>query len=268
MKIGLNSGIFPSDWTPSQKLEAAARVGAAGLELNIDTNQLWTYRLDWGARETLRRQIADTGVAITSLCMNAHWVFNLASPDLRIRDVGISLLIQAIDLAQELGAEAILIPGCDQPESPETKWELFRYGVMQAIGPAARAGVKLALEAVGKPFLFDSEKLLQMINDCGGSDVLGIYLDVGNSTSGGMDPATEIRTAGKRSILTHVKDWNPADRNDRRLGAGGVDFQRSFEALESIGYDSYLIVELPPNPADPDAVARDSIAFLQEALNG
>jgi sugar phosphate isomerase/epimerase len=126
----------------------------------------------------------------------------------------------------------------------------------------------LALEAVGKPFLFDSEKLLQMINDCGGSDTLGIYLDVGNSTSGGMDPAAEIRIAGQRSILTHVKDWNPDDRTERRLGAGAVDFPASFDALHAIGYDDYLLIELPPNPAEPDAVARDSIQFLQEALRG
>lgn len=268
MKIGLNSGIFPSTWTPIEKVEAAARVGAAGLEINIDTNQLWTQRLDGAARRALRQQATDTGVEIVSLCINAHWVFNLTSPDVRIRDLGISLLMETIDMAHELGASAILIPGCDQEESPDNKWELFRDGVMHGIARAQQAGVKLALEAVGKPFLFDSAKLLQMIEACGGSDALGIYLDVGNSTSGGMDPAVEIRAAGDRAVLTHVKDWNPNNPSERRLGAGGVDFERSFAALREIGYDGYLLVELPPDPNDPDAVARHSVQFLQEALSG
>jgi sugar phosphate isomerase/epimerase len=47
-----------------------------------------------------------------------------------------------------------------------------------------------------------------------------------------------------------------------------VDFPSSLAALSEIGYDHYLVVELPPNPADPEAVARHSVGFLQEALNG
>ncbi len=85
MQIGLNSGIFPKRWSPAEKLEAAARVGAAGLELNIDADQLWTRRLDDTARRQLAQQARDAGVAWTSLCLNAHWIFNLASPDARIR---------------------------------------------------------------------------------------------------------------------------------------------------------------------------------------
>ncbi len=262
MKIGLNSGIFPATWNPSQKVEATARVGATGLEINIDANQLWTQRLDTAARTALRRQAQDAGVTITSLCMNAHWVFNLASPDVRIRDLGVGLLLDAIEMAEALGATAVLVPGCDQDQSPADKWELFRDGVMQAVGRAEKSGVRLALEGVGKPFLFDSALLLRMIDDCGGSESLGIYLDVGNSTRGGMDPAAEIRIAGQRSVLCHVKDWNPANEMDRRLGAGGVDFPRSLAALREIGYDGFLLVELPPDPADGDAVARESVEFM------
>lgn len=266
MKIGMNSGTFPATLNPFQKVEATARVGATGLELNIDANQLWTQRLSTADRTALRKQAQDAGVAITSLCMNAHWVFNLASPDVRIRDLGVSLLLDAITMAGELGATAILIPGCDQDQSPENKWDLFRDGVLQAVGPAQRAGVKLALEGVGKPFLFDTAKLLQMIDACGGADMLGIYLDVGNSTSGGMNPADEIRAAKGRAILTHVKDWNPVNRNERLLGAGAVDFPASFAALREIGYDGYVLVELPPDPHDGDAVALHSVQFLREAL--
>lgn len=266
MKIGMNSGTFPATLNPFQKVEATARVGATGLELNIDANQLWTQRLTTADRTALRKRAQDAGVAITSLCMNAHWVFNLASPDVRIRDLGISLLLDAIDIASELGATAILIPGCDQDQSPENKWTLFRDGVLQVVAPAQRAGIRLALEAVNKPFLLDTAKLLQMIDACGGADTLGIYLDVGNSTSSGMNPADEIRAAKGRTVLTHVKDWNPANRNERLLGAGAVDFPASLAALREIGYDDYLLVELPPDPNDGDAVARHSVQFLREAL--
>lgn len=262
MQFGLNSGIFPATWNPVQKVEATARVGAIALEINIDANQLWTQRLDSDARRALRKQAQDAGVAIPSLCINAHWVFNFASPDVRIRDLGVSLTMEAINMAADLGATAVLIPCCDQDESPANKWELFRDGVMHSITHAQQAGIKLALEAVGKPFLFNTAKLLEMICACGGSDALGIYLDVGNSTSGGMDPAAEIRAAKGRAVLAHVKDWNPSNPTERRLGAGAVNFSTSLSALHEIGYTNHLLVELPPDPADPDAVARRSIEFL------
>ena len=264
MHIGLNFGIFPATWSPAQRVEATARVGASALELNIDANALWTQRLDGSARATLRKQASDAGIEFSSVCLNAHWVFNLASPDPRIRDLGISLILEAINLAVDLGGRAVLIPGCDQEESPANRWDLFRDGVMHGIARAEQAGVALALEAVGKPFLVDTARLLQMIEACGASPALGIYLDVGNSTGGGMDPAAEIRLAKGRATLCHVKDWNPANRNERLLGAGAVNFPASLAALREIGYEGPLVVELPPDPADPDAVARHAVQFLQQ----
>jgi len=133
---------------------------------------------------------------------------------------------------------------------------------LQGIGRAQQAGVQLALEAVNKPFLLDTAKLLQMIDACDGAPILGIYLDVGNSTSSGLDPAAEVRAAQGRAVLTHIKDWNPTNSNQRLLGAGAVDFDASFAALREIGYDNYMIVELSPDPNDPDAVARHAVQFL------
>lgn len=268
MKIGLNSGIFPINWHPGQKVEATARAGASGMELNIDAAQLWTQRLDATARQDLRRQAQDAGVEIPSLCLNCHWIFNLTSPDVRIRNLGISQLLDAVDLAQDLGAKAILIPGCDQEESPADKWELFRDGVMQAIAKAQQAGVKLALEAVNRPFLLTTAKLLQMVEACGGAEILGLYLDIGNSTHSGLDPAAEIRAAQGREVLVHVKDWEPNNMDAHRLGGGAVDFRTSLAALAAIGYADYLLVELKPDPADPERVARHSVQFMQEILQG
>lgn len=77
---------------------------------------------------------------------------------------------------------------------------------------------------------------------------------MGNSTSGGLDPAAEIHAAQGRTILVHVKDWNPTNPSERKLGAGGVKLASSFAALQEIGYNDFVIVELPPDPANQNAV--------------
>src|SRR5687768_339021 len=240
MDIGLNSGIFPKPWPPAEKLEAAARAGAAGLELNIDADQLWTRRLDHVTRRQLAQRARDAGLRWTSLCMNAHWIFNLASPDARIRDISVGLLLEAIDLAGDLGAGVILVPGCDQEESPTNAADLFRDGVMQSIARAEQAGVTLALEEVGRPLVPNTERILELIDACGGSRALGIYLDVGNATRGGMHPAAEIRAANGRATMVHVKDWDPSGRGPARLGAGAVEFGSPVAVLHEMGYTGFL----------------------------
>ncbi len=266
MHIGLNSGIFPKHWSPAEKLEAAARVGAAGLELNIDADQLWTRRLDHDARRRLAQQARDAGVAWTSLCLNAHWIFNLASPDVRIRDLGVSLLLEALDLARDLDAGVILVPGCDQPESPPDKSGLFRDGIMQGIAKAEQIGVTLALEEVGRPLISNTAHIIEIISACGASRALGVYLDVGNATRGNLEPAAEIRAARGRAAMVHVKDWDRAG-GPSRLGAGAVDVAPALAALREIDYDGFIVVELSVDPAEPELVARHSALYLQKALS-
>lgn len=265
MHIGLNSGIFPKHWSPGEKLEAAARAGATGLELNIDADQLWSRRLDRDDRRQLAQQARDAGVTWTSLCLNAHWIFNLTSPDARIRDLGAGLLLEAITLARELDADVILVPGCDQPESPLNKSELFRDGVMQGIAKAEATGVTLALEEVGRPLITNTQQIIEIIDACGGSQALGVYLDVGNATRANLNPAAEVRAARGRAAMVHVKDWDVSG-GQARLGAGAVDIVPALAALREIDYSGFVVVELAPDPSDPEVVARHSVQYLRNMV--
>ncbi len=263
MQIGLNSGIFPGSFNLSEKIAAAGRCGAAGLEINIEATELLPRTLSRSDRRRLTEEARSAGVALTSLCLNAHWIFSLTDPDERIREFAVDLLLSAVELARDLGAAAVLVPGCDRPESPPEKWMLFREALMRAIPRAESLGITLALEAVGKEYLFDTTRLLRMIEECGGSGALGVYLDVGNAFRGGLDVRREIELAGSRVAMVHVKDWINAERRVVPLGSGEVDFAGALEALASIGFSGWLTVELPPlSPDDPAKTAVDAVAYL------
>src|ERR671916_47395 len=116
MQLAVNSGIFgrPLGW--EERITAAADLGYGGIELNVDANALLPRMWDRDRRAALRALAAERGVILTSLCMNCHWAFNLASPDARVREVGVDLLLEAIGLAADLGAPSILVPACDTQE--------------------------------------------------------------------------------------------------------------------------------------------------------
>lgn len=257
MRLGVNSGIFgrPLGW--EERIAAAGELGYAGIELNVDANALLPRMWDQARRAALRALAAERGVTLTSLCMNCHWAFNLASPDAGVREIGVELLMEGIGLAADLGVPAILVPACDTQEvAVESPYRLFRRTLARCLAEAERAGVKLAVEGVGKPFLLTSGQIRRLIEELA-SPCLGIYLDVGNATSGGMSAPDEIRDAAGLAILCHVKDTG-----GRFFGRGTVDFPACLRALGEIGYDGFLNVELPPDPDDPLATARRSKEWL------
>ena len=263
MQLGVNSGVFgrPLGW--DERIAAAGDLGYGGIELNVDANALLPRMWTRERRAALRALAEGRGVTLTSLCMNCHWAFNLASPDARVRELGVDLLLEAIGLAADLGAPTILVPACDTQEvATEEPYRLFRRGLARCLAEAERAGVRLAVEAVGKPFLFNSRQIRALIEELA-SPCLGIYLDVGNAAGGGMSPPDEIRAAEGLALLCHVKDTG-----GRPFGRGTVDFAACLGALRSIGYDGFLVVELPPDPDDPLATARASKTWLDDWLRG
>jgi L-ribulose-5-phosphate 3-epimerase UlaE len=261
MQLGVNSGIFgrPLGW--EERIAAAGDLGYGGIELNVDANALLPRIWDGGRRAALRALAAERGVALTSLCLNAHWAFNLASPDARVREIGVDLLLEAIGLAADLGAPTILVPACDTQEvTTESPYRLFRRNLARCLADAERAGVRLAVEAVGKPFLLTTSQIRGLIAELA-SPCLGVYLDVGNATGSGLSAPDEIRAAEGLALLCHIKDTG-----GRFFGRGAVDFPACLGALREIGYDGFLNVELAPEPDDPLATARKSKAWLDELM--
>ena len=141
MRLGVNSGIFgPAlDW--EERIRKASDLGYAGIELNVDATALLPRMWEQSRRAALRSLTAEHDIAITSLCMNCHWAFNLASPDARVRELGVDLLLEAIGLAADLGAPTILVPACDTQEvATEEPYRLFRRGLARCLTEAEREG--------------------------------------------------------------------------------------------------------------------------------
>lgn len=261
MRLGINSGTFGKTLSWEEKITGAGEIGYEGVELNVDRDALLPREWDGARRAAIRSLAERSGVAITSLCLNCHWKYNMASPDAATRDEGTALLLESIALAVDVGAPALLVPGCDTGETtPEQSYALFRDSLASCLSAAEEAGVRLAVEAVGKQFLFDTRKIRGLIEELG-SPVLGIYLDVGNATSGGLFAPEEIALADGLALLCHVKD-----EGGRFFGEGSVDFEACMAALRGIGYDGYLVPELRTDPDDPLATARAAKRWLDGLL--
>jgi sugar phosphate isomerase/epimerase len=78
----------------------------------------------------------------------------------------------------------------------------------------------------------------------------------------------EIKAAGEKACQVHFKDTQGKFFAQAvPFGEGIVDFEEAIYALKDIGFDGYLVVELPPSPDDPIKTARDGKEYLDALLS-
>ena len=113
---------------------------------------------------------------------------------------------------------------------------------------------------------------------------VGLILDTGHITMGGMDPVALAKKFGHRVIEFHLKDTAKADRGGAKvsplptrdmmndpyfypMGEGGVDFPAILAYLKSINWRGHLNVELDTSPwRTPKDSARITANYIRNTL--
>ena len=258
VSFGVNAGIFPGSFSVEDKIRATGETGYPLIELNVEANALLPRLLDERAKQNILETCKNNGVSIASVCMNAHWVFNLSSSDVRIRDVGVDLLLESINLASELRFETILVPCCYLGEIPlKDAIRLFQTNLGKALAEAESKGIVLALELVSRGLYKSYSEIMQVIRYFR-SPALAAYLDIGNISRLGLDPVSEVNSVAGSIRQVHIKDTGTTF-----FGRGRVDFEQFVQLLREVGYEGPVIVELGPDPTDPLKMARDSLVVLE-----
>ncbi len=107
-------------------------------------------------------------------------------------------------------------------------------------------------------------------------EYVSFCLDTAHTTLAGMDPAALVRQYGSRIAYMHLKDvdsyaLSKAQGRDkmgsfRALGHGTVDFPAVKAALEEVGYDGVLCVELDRPEVCTFHSAEGSRIYLRDVL--
>ena len=126
-------------------------------------------RLDWTARERadLRHAIAESGVAITTMCLSGHRKFPYGSADPAIRKRAQEMMHKAIDLAVDIGIRIIQLAGYYVYYEPHlaSSRDRYRAGLSQALDVASQAGVMLALENVDGNDVMSVTEAMRFVQD-------------------------------------------------------------------------------------------------------
>ncbi len=214
-------------------------------------------------RDEKHRQLAsELGLRVS--CLGASFAMpvdaSLDHADSRLRSGALEHVTKAILHAAALGADTVyVIPGAD--DSPAG---LSRYGdsLAELAEFASAVRIKFAVEHFPGTALPTAEGTLKYIKSLGHPNLFLLY-DSGHIQMTGEDPSTVIHEARERLAYVHFDDNDGAGDLHWALLDGVMTEQTlkdSFRALEDIGYDGAISLELSPalhNPLDALARSRD-----------
>ena len=256
------------DWPFEKAFRYARECGYTGVEIAPFTINTDAKAISAEERKTVRDQIADAGLT----CVGLHWLlaktegFYLTTPDAKVRNRTADYLAELARLCRDLDGSIMvlgspfqrnLLPGVTHDQAMAFAAEVIRT----AMPVLEDCGVTLALEPLGPvegDFLNTAElgiELAQMVD----SPNCRLHLDV---------KAMSTETKPIADIIRDSRDWiahfHANDPNLLGPGMGEVAFEPIFAALNEIGYDKWVSVEVFDYSPGAETICEKSLAYMRE----
>jgi D-psicose/D-tagatose/L-ribulose 3-epimerase len=264
----LHDGLLPV-------LENIKKLGYDGVEI-----PLFDLSLDYAA---WGKRFDELGLARTAVTVRGA-ADNPISPDPKIRAAGVAATKRTLDCCQAAGCETLVGPyhsaigefSGSGPTADEWNWGV--ESMQRVADHAGKVGVNLAVEYLNRFEIYllnsaaDAARFCREVNhpNC------RMMYDTFHANIEEKNIAEAIRTAAPQLIHVHISE------NDRSTpGQGGIPWAATFDALKSVGYQGWLVVEafglaLPAIVAatkiwrrmfeSEDQLARDALAFMKREI--
>jgi sugar phosphate isomerase/epimerase len=251
------------DWSVKKALEQARQLGFNGVELRFvnGSDALWDLpELSGAGLAATRRELSDSGLAISSVGARAH--FHFADP--AKRQAQIDEAKRNTDIAGALGCSGVRIwgdrvqPGADRESTmkwiSEALWTLAEYGRPMK--------VNMRLESHGD--FTRSTDMLAILRGCGCHGAAATW-DPANAIGGsGERPAVGAANLGPYIEHVHFKDeklLGDGKRDIALLGEGEIPLHEIVNSLRKLRYGGFVSLEWEKKNF-PDA-APPEVAFPQ-----
>ena len=256
-------------------LSILAELGYEGVALTLDYRTINPLEAGWQkVAEKVRRQLEQLKLR----CVIETGARFLLDPRRKHQPTLISntstgqserhrLLVQAIDVASTLGTDIVSFwSGAPDESSPESKSIARLVGwCWELADSAAKMRVHIAFEPEPGMFI-DTMLRFQELNDRVKRGNFGLTLDVGHVhclNDGSI--VDHIRRWKDKLWNVHIEDMRKGVHEHLMFGDGEMDFPPILRALDEIGYEGGVFVELSRHSHDAVNTARKALAFLKEA---
>jgi sugar phosphate isomerase/epimerase len=269
MRFAICNEIFQG-WKLDDTMAYVARAGYAALEIAPFTLAKSVRDVPASARRQIRETAARLGLEICGI----HWVLvqaegmYLTHPDPTVRKHTAAYFCDLTDFCADLGGKVIVVGSPKQRSlltgvEPQQAWDWAAETFRDSIRRAETRGVTLCLEPLAPAetdFINTAAEAIRFAEHLR-SPNFKIILDV-KAMCSESKPLPEII----RDSWPHFAHFHANDRNLKGPGFGDVDFTPIVAALDAVGYDGYVSVEVFRFEEGPEAIATRSLACLKRAF--
>lgn len=269
MKYAICNETFEG-WDNARICRYIAGLGYTGLELAPFTLAPLITDVSPARRRQLRQEAEECGVALIGL----HWLlaktqgFQLTSNDATVRARTADYLVELARCCRDLGGDLMVfgspaqrrIPaGATKEQATENAVDTFR----RAASGIHDQGVTVCLEPLSPPdadFMNTAAEAVAIL-DALSHPAYALHLDVKAMSTDEASAPQLIRRHAERMGHFHANDPNL-----RGPGFGDTDFVPIFQALDDVGYQGWVSVEVFDYKPDPETIARESLRYMKECV--
>lgn len=258
----------------SDAVEILADLGYQGIGLTLDHSCLDPYSATYATERSRASKLLGRLRMRSAIETGARFILDprrkhqptLLSARADERERRVDFLSRSIDLAAELGSEAISFwsGAPDDQATRETHLDRLCAAMEPVLRRAEDRQVRLALEPEPDMFLAtvaQANVLLDRLHH----PLLGLAIDVGHCHCAREENIPGIIVnAGTRVTIIHIEDMRAGIHEHLMFGEGEMDFPPILQSLKDIDFKGGVYVELSGHSATAVDSATRAIRFLSE----
>lgn len=244
-QLGLYEKAMPDNLSWLERFDLAKELGFDFVEISIDETDERLNRLsDLNEIETIKDAMEKTGMSIRSMCLSGHRKYPLGSEKDDVRNRGLEIFYEAVDLAEELGVRIIQLAGYDVyydegNENTKNRFiEYLRKGIMYAASKEVMCGFE-TMETEFMNTVTKSMEYVELINN----PYCQIYPDLGNLKNASLvhgDLYEDIEKGRGHIVAAHLKETVPGKFREILFDTGHVNFDKGIEKFWDLGVRSFV----------------------------
>jgi sugar phosphate isomerase/epimerase len=269
MKLAFSTNAFKR-YSLIDAIKAIAEIGYEGVEILCDVPHAYPACFSEAEAIDVKHTLSNRGIQISNL--NAFTLYALGDvyhpswieADPVQRDQRIKHTIDCIHLAKNLEAKHLSTEpgGPRSPAQDDFAFEkMFLSGLEKVTKLAEEKDVKILIEPEPGLLIENSHHFRKFIKQVG-SDCIRLNFDIGHFYCVHEDPASLVFDLADYIEHFHLADIRNYVHNHLIPGRGEIDFGPVFEAMNEIGYDGFVTVELYPYHENPIVAASEAYSYL------
>lgn len=277
MLLGYNTNGLAHHSLPAA-IELIAEIGYRSVAITLDNHVLNPYgehfecelntTAELLARHNLRSVIETGARYLLNPRVKHEPTLVAAAEEDRLRRV--DFLCRAIDAAKALGSDCVSLWAgvVHHAAGREAALAHLFSGLRRVIDHAERQDVTIGFEPEPGMLIDTMASFIELL-DRVDSQRLQLTLDVGHLHCLGETPiAGVIRRWGDRLVNIHIEDMRAGVHDHLMFGEGEMDFPPIIAALDEVGYDGGVHVELSRHSHDGPRAAKQAFEFLSPLTQG